>query len=88
MAASQPQPIVSAPALPAPDTKCYQVAEALNQAELDILQQVRASTIPLRSANASTSMGATSRRSSPGRHVHPKQLNLDCNDGKLYWSDR
>ncbi|MEA2681592.1 MAG: glutaryl-CoA dehydrogenase, partial [Candidatus Binataceae bacterium] len=42
MAVSQPKPIASAPALPAPDTDFYQVTEALNQAELDILQQVRA----------------------------------------------
>jgi glutaryl-CoA dehydrogenase len=42
MAVSQPKPIESAPALPAPDTDFYQVTEALNQAELDILQQVRA----------------------------------------------
>jgi glutaryl-CoA dehydrogenase len=42
MAASQPKPIVSAPPLPPPDTDFYQVTESLNQAELDILQQVRA----------------------------------------------
>jgi alkylation response protein AidB-like acyl-CoA dehydrogenase len=42
MSVVQPKPTASVPSLPAPDTDFYRVTECLDEAELDILKQVRA----------------------------------------------